>query len=106
MGVMSSGNRRGGLFFLCGDSCFFNGGGFVFGLVGYGGWFLFCVFSFFRFSRVQDRRSWGSSEVYWWSFRYSFALLSNLKKSEASGVVRPVRMVLFLSGWYRRASCR
>ena len=34
------------------------------------------------------------------------ALLRSLKKSEASAVVRPVKVVSFLSGWYLRASCR
>ena len=31
---------------LCGGFLFLQRWGFVFGLVGYGGWFLFCVFSF------------------------------------------------------------
>ena len=50
------------------------------------------------FSRVQDRRKRGSGRFYWWLRRYSCALLSNLKKLEASVVVRPVNVVLFLSG--------
>ena len=71
--------------------------------VSYGSWFsVFCV-SPFLVCRIEDKGQWWG---YWESFRYSFALLSNLKKSEASVVVRPVRVVLFLSGWYVRASCR
>ena len=38
------------------------------------------------------------AEDYWRSIRYSLALLSSLKKSEASVVVRPVKVVSFLSG--------
>ena len=64
----------------------------------------FCfLFSLFLVCEIEDKGQWWG---YWMSFRYLFALLSNLKKSEASGVVRPVRVVLFLSGWYLRASCR
>ena len=36
--------------------------------------------------------------LYWRSFRYSLALLSSLKKSEASAAVSPVVAGLFLSG--------
>ncbi len=48
----------------------------------------------------------GPSHFYWRSVRYSLALLRSLKKLEASAVVSPVMVGLFLSGWYLRASCR
>ena len=87
-------------FLLC------NGMGFVLVLVEYGSWFLF-VFHFcllFLVCKIGDRGA--VVRFIGGYFRYSFALLSSLNKSEASGVVRPVRVVLFLSGWYFRASCR
>ena len=63
----------------------------------------FCLLFFpFLVCKIEDK---GAVVVYWWSFRYLFALLSNLKKSEASVVVRPVKVVSFVSGWYFRASC-
>ncbi len=57
-----------------------------------------CKFHFFAFLVCKIGNRGAVVRFYGWSFRYSFALLTNLKKSEASGVVRPVRVVLFLSG--------
>ena len=63
--------------------------------ISYGSWFLFFLFSLFLVYKIEDKGQWWG---YWMSFRYSFALLSNLKKSEALVVVRPVKVVSFLSG--------
>jgi len=85
---------------VCWGSLVFSAvGGSVVGLSGYGGWFFVRLWFVFSFLVCKIGNRGGSSWVFYgWSFRYSFALLSNLKKSEASGVVRPVRVVLFLSG--------
>ena len=40
------------------------------------------------------------------SLRHSFALVSNLKNSDASSVVSPVVAGSYLSGWYINASCQ
>ena len=53
----------------------------------FGSWFsVFILWSLFSCARSR------AVVCYWWSFRYSFALLSSLKKSEASVVVRPARL--------------
>ena len=70
--------------------------------ISYGSWFL-VLFSLSLVCEIEDKGQWWG---YCMSFRYSFALLSSLKKSEASVVVRPVKVVSFLScGTFARVAC-